>query len=117
MGDTFTAIWLPRIGARASLALRRSATVLLVAWPLMIAGALAASLLFYRGGLLGNCLGAACLLVAAGSLCAFTASRARVARELSAWYGVPIHWWGLPRFTESRYDEWVERRKLRPVAR
>lgn len=112
--DSFDRLWLPRIGPSAAAQLRRTAHLGLVIGPVCLALAVICSFAFGSGSLRGVVLGMCCSAVVVVVLGLWVRSLVRLARELSAWFGVRIRWSEMPRMQTRQFDEWCRKRDLTP---
>jgi hypothetical protein len=107
----FDAMWVPRMGSDAAAQLKRVGVRVL--WNLFdLPLAIVASIGFGSGKPVGVVLGLVSVALAVVLFGLLNREHRRLARDLSEWYGVKIHWWEMPRFNEKLYDAWCVRRGL-----
>jgi hypothetical protein len=106
----FEAAWIPRIGERATIELRRyrwaGATMPLTACALGVAATFA-----FAGGLLDQLLGVVLAAGAAGAVAIFFCCQRRVKASISDWFGVKIS--GLPLMNTTDFDRYCQKQGLR----
>jgi hypothetical protein len=107
----FDATWIPRIGERGAVELRRGRRIALTVAVVVPALAVAAGVLFAVGGL-GNLLGAVLMVVVAGCCAMFVQAQMRLAAAMSEWFGVKIRGGQIPKMNPKRFDVWCEARDL-----
>ena len=115
VADRFDEIWVPRIGADASAALRRSSYVVLIGGPIMVVLAAAGSFAVGSGTVAGDVIGVTLVAVIFAIFVGLIRSRVTVATAISARFGTTIHWWEMPKMREGAFDQsskWVLRRAL-----
>lgn len=107
----FDATWIPRIGERGALELRRGRKIALTVAVVVPVLAVAAGVLFAVGGL-GDLLGAMLMVVVAGCCAMFVRAQMRLAAAMSEWFGVKIRGGQIPKMNPKRFDVWCEARDL-----
>jgi hypothetical protein len=108
----FEATWYPRIGKNAAEELRRGRKIAIFGFT---AGLFAAGAgLLIGTDILGDVIGGILAAMAAAYIVMFIRAQMRVAAALSEWYGVKIR--AIPVMNPKRFDEWAEKRCLRPPA-
>jgi hypothetical protein len=112
----FEAIWIPRIGEKATRALRRYRWAGGTVPATMIVLGVAASYAL-DGDPTDKILGVALLAAAAGAFAVFIHSQRGLAAALTEWFGVDITGGGTPRMNPKRFDAWCRERGLNPSPR
>jgi hypothetical protein len=106
------ATWVPRIGEKATVELRRFRRVGMIAIVTWLALAVAAGVAF-TGDTPDKILGVALVAGMVGAFAAFIHCQRKLAAAISGWFDIKISGGRLPKMNPKRFDAWCQERDLR----
>lgn len=112
MAAKFDEIWVPRIGEKATIELRRNGLFTIGLGPLIVLCVVTSSVSFSKGDALGTIVGVVSVLLAVLICAVWLQSRLKFTNQLSVRFQTKIKWYEVPRMTAQQFDEWCERRNF-----
>ena len=112
----FNSMWVPRLGREAAGRLGRMALLALVLGPVVIVLSVIGGLGISSGRSGAVLIGVAAVAAVVTLCLGWIRLSVDFAASVSRHFGQEIRWRELPRFNPVLFDQWVDRRGLRPVA-